>query len=210
MVSGAENRFRLAEIRVPKETLMRLASTAIAAFLMSTPSLAAEPPALSPASMRVIADIDARSGQISDLASKIWGYAEVGYKEKQSSALLQGALEAEGFSIERGVAGIPTAFIGEWGNGGPVIAVLAEFDALPGINQDATPTRSPIAGKAAGHACGHNLFGAGSVGAAIFTRPTLKGRRKGRLSDGAFLRFFGLPRGLQPPKAPFLIADWGA
>jgi aminobenzoyl-glutamate utilization protein B len=153
---------------------MRLAHAAFAAFFMSGSALfplqaaaAADAPTLSPAARKVIADIDARSGEISGLASKIWGFAEVGYKEEQSSALLQSALEAEGFTIRRGVAGIPTAFVGEWGKGGPVIAVLAEFDALPGINQDATPTRAPVAGKAAGHACGHNLFGAGSVGAAI-------------------------------------------
>ncbi len=146
---------------------MRLAGAAIAAFLISFPALAAEPPALSPASMKVIADIDGRHGQIADLASKIWGYAEVGYKEEQSSKLLADALEAEGFVLKRGVAGIPTAFTAEWGSGGPVIGVLAEFDALPGINQDASAARAPIENKAAGHACGHNLFGAGSVGAAI-------------------------------------------
>ena len=152
---------------------MRLVHAAFAAFFMSGSALlplhaaAADTPALSPEARKVIADIDARYGAISDLASKIWGYAEVGYKEERSSALLQAALEAEGFAIRRGVAGIPTAFIGEWGKGGPVIAVLAEFDALPGINQDATPARAPVDGKAAGHACGHNLFGAGSVGAAI-------------------------------------------
>lgn len=155
---------------------MRLARAAFAAFFMSGAALlplhaaAADTPALSPEARKIIADIDARFGEISDLASKIWGYAEVGYKEERSSALLQDALKAEGFNVRSGVAGIPTAFIGEWGKGGPVIAVLAEFDALPGINQDATPTRAPIAGKAAGHACGHNLFGAGSVGAAIAIR----------------------------------------
>ena len=167
---------------------MQLAGTALAALLIACPAFAAGAPTLSPATQKVIADIDARSGQISDLASKIWGYAEVGYKEQQSSALLQGALEAEGFSIERGVAGIPTAFIGEWGNGGPVIAVLAEFDALPGINQDATPTRSPIAGKAAGHACGHNLFGAGSVGAAIAIKNWLAGT-----NTPGTIRLYGTP-----------------
>lgn len=146
---------------------MRFAGTVIAALFAHFPALAADAPTLSPAARKIIADIDARSGQISDLASKIWGYAEVGYKEQQSSALLQSALEAEGFSIKSGVAGIPTAFVAEWGNGGPVIGVLAEFDALPGINQDAVATRAPIDGKGAGHACGHNLFGAGSVGAAI-------------------------------------------
>jgi len=149
---------------------MRLAGTALAALIIASNAFAAEAPTLSPEAAKIIADIDARSDQISDLASKIWGYAEVGYKEQQSSALLQNALKAEGFAVRAGVAGIPTAFVGEWGSGGPVIAVLAEFDALPGINQDASAVRSPIAGKAAGHACGHNLFGAGSVGAAIAIR----------------------------------------
>lgn len=146
---------------------MRLMFLAAAAFLPLSPALAAEAPTLSPEAKKVIAGIDARHDDIADLASKIWGYAEVGYKEQRSSALLQEALKTEGFSIKSGVAGIPTAFIAEWGSGGPVIAVLAEFDALPGINQDAMATRAPIDGKTAGHACGHNLFGAGSVGAAI-------------------------------------------
>jgi len=136
-------------------------------FSPLSPAFAAEAPTLSPDAKKVIAGIDAHYDDIADLASKIWGYAEVGYKEEQSSALLQDALKAEGFSIKNGVAGIPTAFVAEWGTNGPVIAVLAEFDALPGINQDAVATRAPIEGKAAGHACGHNLFGAGSVGAAI-------------------------------------------
>ncbi|OFW99989.1 MAG: amidohydrolase [Alphaproteobacteria bacterium RIFCSPHIGHO2_12_FULL_63_12] len=146
---------------------MRLSALAIILSVCCVSASAEEPPALSPASMKVLADIDARSGMIADLSSKIWGWAEVGYKEEQSSKLLADTLEAEGFALKRGVAGIPTAFTAEWGSGGPVIGVLAEFDALPGINQDASATRAPIDGKAAGHACGHNLFGAGSVGAAI-------------------------------------------
>lgn len=147
---------------------MRYCFPATAAVLcMISPSIAADAQALSPAAMKVVADIDARHGEIADLASKIWGLAEVGYKEEQSSKLLADALEAEGFTMKRGVAGIPTAFTAEFGSGGPVIGVLAEFDALPGINQDASAARSEIAGKTAGHACGHNLFGAGSVGAAI-------------------------------------------
>jgi aminobenzoyl-glutamate utilization protein B len=83
-------------------------------------------------------------------------------------------LRDEGFSIEAGVAAIPTAFVASFGSGGPVIGILAEFDALPGINQDSVPARSPIEGKTAGHACGHNLFGAGSVGAAIAVRHWLQ------------------------------------
>jgi len=111
--------------------------------------------------------IDGRYEDTAKLARTIWEYAEVGYQETRSSTLLQETLSGEGFTIEAGVASIPTAFVATHGNGGPVIAILAEFDALPGINQDAIPTRLPIEGKIAGHACGHNLFGAGSVGAAI-------------------------------------------
>jgi len=111
--------------------------------------------------------IDSRYEETATIARNLWEYAEVGYLEEKSSGLLQRTLADEGFSIEAGVAGIPTAFVASYGEGGPVIGILAEFDALPGINQDAVPSRSPIDGKTAGHACGHNLFGAGSVGAAI-------------------------------------------
>jgi aminobenzoyl-glutamate utilization protein B len=111
--------------------------------------------------------VDSRYEQTADLARTLWEYAEVGYQEEKSSERLQQELAAAGFGIEAGVAGIPTAFVASYGEGEPVIGILAEFDALPGINQADEPRRSPIEGKDAGHACGHNLFGAGSVGAAI-------------------------------------------
>jgi aminobenzoyl-glutamate utilization protein B len=111
--------------------------------------------------------IDGRYEDTAKMARTIWEYAEVGYQETRSSALLQDSLSSDGFAVQAGVASIPTAFVATYGNGGPVIAILAEFDALPGINQDSAPTRLPIDGKLAGHACGHNLFGTGSVGAAI-------------------------------------------
>ena len=111
--------------------------------------------------------LDSRYSATAEMAKTLWDYAEVGYQEEKSSALLQSSLSAEGFRIEAGVAGIPTAFVASYGAGGPVIAILAEFDALPGITQDAVPTRSPIATKGAAHACGHNLFGAGSVSAVV-------------------------------------------
>ena len=78
--------------------------------------------------------IDGRYEETAEIARTIWEYAEVGYQETQSTALLQQSLAAEGFSIEAGVASIPTAFVARYGDGGPVIAILAEFDALPGIN----------------------------------------------------------------------------
>jgi aminobenzoyl-glutamate utilization protein B len=130
-------------------------------------ALLCAPPADAAEGDDIMRSIDSRYEETSALARKLWEYAEVGYLEEKSSSLLQETLAAEGFAIDADVAGIPTAFVANYGEGGPVIGILAEFDALPGINQDAVPARSPIDGKTAGHACGHNLFGAGSVGAAI-------------------------------------------
>jgi len=89
------------------------------------------------------------------IAQQIWDYAEMGYLEEQSSALLQKTLSDEGFTIRKGVAGIPTAFIAEYGSGKPVVAILGEYDALPGLSQERVPEQKS-AGKAAGHACGHH------------------------------------------------------
>ncbi len=102
-----------------------------------------------------------------EISMKIWDYAEVGYKEVKSSALLQNELKNNGFDVQSGVAGMPTAFVASYGSGQPVIGLLAEYDALPGINQGAVSERSEIAGKTSGHACGHHLFGTASVAAAI-------------------------------------------
>ncbi len=122
----------------------------------------------------VLADIDARADSTAQLARRIWELAEVGYQETRSSALLADELRGHGFNVEFGVADIPTAFVATYGSSGPVIGLLAEFDALPGITQDAVPMRKSIKTKLAGHACGHNLFGAGSVSAAIAVRHWLE------------------------------------
>lgn len=108
------------------------------------------------------------------LADRLWEKAEVGYQETASSALLRETLAIEGFTVSTGVAGIPTAFVAEYGSDGPVIALLAEFDALPGISQSTSPFAETVEGKHAAHACGHHLFGAGSVGAAITLRHWLE------------------------------------
>lgn len=113
------------------------------------------------------ADLDGRYNHYKDIALKIWDYAEVGYKEEKSSALLQRELRDNGFEVKAGVAGIPTAFVATYGSGSPVIGILAEYDALPGIVQEAVPERRPAADKQAGHACGHHLFGTASVAAGI-------------------------------------------
>ncbi len=121
-----------------------------------------------------ISAIEARRDHYGSVARQIWEWAEVGYQEEQSSELLKGELEAAGFSVESGVADMPTAFVASYGSGGPVIGILAEYDALPGISQDAVPERSPIIAGGAGHACGHHLFGAGSVAAAIAVKEWLE------------------------------------
>ena len=115
----------------------------------------------------VLAGIDADYDTNASVAKQLWDWAELGYQETKSSELLQNTLAARGFEIEAGVADIPTAFIATWGDSGPVIAILAELDALPGINQSEASSRDPVENKHAGHACGHNLFAAGSLGAAI-------------------------------------------
>lgn len=136
----------------------------------------------------VMSFLDGRYEETADIARNLWELAEVGYQETESSALLQAELAQAGFSIEAGVAGIPTAFVASYGSGEPVIAILAEYDALPGINQDAVPARSPIPGKGAGHACGHNLFGAGSVGAALAVAHWLE-----ETGSAGTVRLYGTP-----------------
>ncbi len=100
-------------------------------------------------------------------AFTIWDYAELGYKETKSAALHVKHLQEAGFTVETGVAGIPTAFVATYGSGSPVIGILAEYDALPGLAQEAIAEKKSIDGKIAGHGCGHHLFGTASVSAGI-------------------------------------------
>ncbi|MEJ7588477.1 MAG: amidohydrolase [Ferruginibacter sp.] len=116
---------------------------------------------------QAMAGIQAKYDIYRKTALQIWDYAEVGYKEEKSSELLQQTLGTNGFAVRKGVAGIPTAFIATFGTGKPVIAILAEYDALPGLSQEAVPVKKQLQGKEAGHACGHHLFGTASVAAAI-------------------------------------------
>ncbi len=140
-------------------TMKAFAVLAIGAALFTAPAFAQ---AVDP-----LAQVEAEQERTARVAKQIWDYAELGYLETRSSGLLVDELQKEGFAIRPSVAGIPTAFVAEWGSDGPVIGLLAEFDALPGITQSTSPTRDPLADKHAGHACGHNLFGAGSLTAAI-------------------------------------------
>lgn len=114
--------------------------------------------------------VDQHGEKFDRLALELWDYAELGYLESRSSTKLQKVLADDGFEIQAGVAGIPTAFVASFGEGKPVIGILAEFDALPGISQAAVPSRQLLKGKESGHACGHHLFGAGSTAAAMAVR----------------------------------------
>ena len=106
----------------------------------------------------------------------------------RSSGILQAELESAGFDVESGVAGMPTAFIASYGVGSPVIGILAEFDALPGISQQVAGERAPIPGLGAGHACGHHLFGTGSVAAAIAAKEWLE-----QSGTQGTIRLYGTP-----------------
>jgi aminobenzoyl-glutamate utilization protein B len=143
-------------------------------LLLLIACLVPTPVASQDAKAGVAAHVEQNTSKYADIALKIWDLAEVGYQETESSALLQEELRSAGFDVKSGVAGMPTAFVAEWGTGGPVIGILAEFDALPGITNLATPDRNPDPHKQAGHACGHHLFGTGSAAAAIAVKDWLE------------------------------------
>lgn len=136
----------------------------------------------------VIKSIDSKYDQYSSIAHKIWEFAEVGFQETKSSALLQETLIKEGFKIESGVGGMPTAFTATYGSGKPVIGILGEFDALPGVAQEAVPELKTIPNQIAGHACGHHLFGTASAAAAIEVKNWLLANKK-----SGTIRFYGTP-----------------
>ncbi len=124
-----------------------------------------------------ISSIDTKYDVYKNIAHQIWTFAEVGYKEVKSTKLLQETLSSNGFTIQAGVADMPTAFIASYGSGKPVIAILAEYDALPGLSQDANPEKNPITGITSGHGCGHHLFGTASVAAGIQIKQLIESKK---------------------------------
>jgi len=137
----------------------------------------------------LIQAIDAKRESYATIAKQIWGFAEVGYQEAKSSALLQQQLRAAGFQVKSGVADIPTAFLATFGSGKPIIGIVGEFDALPGLSQEAqTAARHAIEENAPGHGCGHNLLGTGALAAAIAVKDWMAATgQKGTL------RYYGTP-----------------
>ncbi len=136
----------------------------------------------------IIKSVEKHQQELISVSDKIWTYAETALQETKSAKELADYAESQGFSVKRNIAGMPTAFTAEFGSGKPIIGIMGEFDALPGISQKAQPTKEPLNAGAGGHGCGHNLFGAGSLGAAVAVKELMQqGKLKGTI------RFYGTP-----------------
>lgn len=135
-----------------------------------------------------VASVERQRPELIKLADQVWAFAETALRETKSSKVLADYAQLQGFQVDRGVAGMPTAFVASYGSGKPVIGILGEFDALPGLSQKAQPTKEPLAPGAAGHACGHNLFGAASLGAATAIKELIA---EGKLAGT--IKYFGTP-----------------
>jgi aminobenzoyl-glutamate utilization protein B len=136
----------------------------------------------------VIGSIDNKSPELISLSDQIWAFEEVAFRETQSAQALTDYAASQGFQIKSGVADIPTAFIAEYGSGKPIIGIMGEFDALPGLSQKTVPTKDPVHEGAPGHGCGHNLYGTASLGAAVAIKELIE---SGAL-EGT-IRFYGTP-----------------
>jgi len=135
------------------------------------------------------------------ISDSIWSFAELGMQEFRSSAILIRALEEEGFSVEKGVAGMPTCFVASWGTGKPVIGFLGEFDALPMISQKAlTPVKDPVVEGAPGHGCGHNMMGTAAVAAIIAVKRSMEQNKV----QGT-IKFFGSPAEETIISRPYMV-----
>lgn len=125
---------------------------------------------------------------LTELSDKIWSYEEIAFQESQSAEALKEYARAQGFTIKEDIGGMPTAFTAEFGSGKPVIGILGEFDALPGLSQATVPHKQPLNEGGAGHGCGHNLFGTASLGAATAIKELIE---SGELQGT--IRFYGTP-----------------
>ncbi len=132
--------------------------------------------------------VEANSDTLKRVNQNIWSFAETGLEEVRSSQELISLLKSEGFTVEEGVAGMPTAFVATYGSGRPVIGILAEYDALPGLSQDKVPERREREGARAGHGCGHSIFGTASTGAAIAAKEAIASG-----AIGGTIKLYGTP-----------------
>ena len=157
-------------------------------LVLATPLVASAQRSNTSAMPPAVAALDAKSAHYADVAKQIWGFAELGYQEVKSSALLRRELATAGFKVDSGVAGEPTAFIATYGSGKPVIAIVGEFDALPGLSQAVSPDKKPLIDGGPGHGCGHHLFGTASTAAAIAVKDWMIANKV-----RGTLRFYGTP-----------------
>lgn len=156
-------------------------------LLLATPLFAADPKFVAD-KKAAAATIEKNAAEMTRLSDEVWRYAETALRETKSAKALADAAEAQGFRVTRGVAGMPTAFVAEFGSGKPVIGIMGEYDALPGISQKAQPTKEALEAGAPGHGCGHNLFGVGSLAAANAIKQLIAaGKLQGTI------KFFGTP-----------------
>jgi aminobenzoyl-glutamate utilization protein B len=160
----------------------------VAAAFVALPLPAADPPAVSAVEDDILAHLAAAEPELVKCNQDIWAYAELGLEEHRSAARLVGLLKAAGFKVEEGVSGMPTAFVAESGSGKPVIGILAEYDALPDLSQEAAGGRKPALGRANGHGCGHSALGTAAVGAAAAVKAAME---KHKLPGT--LRVYGTP-----------------
>lgn len=161
---------------------MKSLSTLLLSFLVVTASFAQKTP------KAVLDGLDAKKDKYAAIAMEIWNNPELGYLEENSAKLLQKTLADQGFSIKTGIADIPTAFTAEYGSGYPVIAILGEFDALPGVSQKAIPQKDAVIEGGSGHACGHHLFGTASAAASIAVKEWMAAT-----GTKGTIRFYGTP-----------------
>jgi aminobenzoyl-glutamate utilization protein B len=133
-----------------------------------------QPDGFRPSQETAIADVEQRQQELIDVNQSIWKFAEVGLQERKSSDLLISKLKTAGFKVETNLGNMPTAFVASYGEGKPVIGILAEYDALPGMSQKVSPVREPVNEGKPGHACGHSGLGTGSLGAALAVKAAMQ------------------------------------
>lgn len=158
---------------------------AAALLVAAAPASDAQAPA---AKTAAIAWLDGNASTWQRINRNIWTWAETGLEETRSARELMDVLQSHGFTVQAGVAGMPTAFVASYGTGRPVVGILAEYDALPGLSQDASPERKERVGASAGHGCGHSVFGTASTAAAIAAKRAIEsGAARGTI------RLYGTP-----------------
>ncbi len=132
--------------------------------------------------------LDQQDEKLSYLAREIWEHPEIALEERFACKLLADDLEAAGFSVERGIGQMPTAFVASWGSGTPIIGILGEYDALPGLSQQLSVDRNPIENGGPGHGCGHNLFGVACLGAVLALKTVMEAQQ-----IAGTIRYYGCP-----------------